>query len=75
MLSIKSENGTVDILELEGTAKRIIADLGASAHKTMLFMANQDSRSMEEVYIKYGLLARQLVDYIEDTVQKIDETT
>lgn len=73
MLKIKSVNGKVDILEMDGTGERIVSDIGAAAHKTLLLIANQEAKSKEEVYIKYGILARQLVDYIDISVNKIDE--
>lgn len=72
MLSIKSQDGTVEILEMEGTEKRIIADIGAAAHKTLLTLAN-DSNSREEVFLKYGIYMRQLVGYLEETVKRIEE--
>lgn len=46
MLNIKSENGIVDILQMNGTEKRIVADIGAAAHKTLLLIAN-NSKSKE----------------------------
>ena len=72
MLSVKSENGNVDILEIKGTESKIVSDIGAVAHKTLLLIAN-DSKSKEEVFIKYGLLVRELVDYLEETVKRVDE--
>lgn len=72
MLNIKSENGTVDILQMDGTEKRIVADIGAATHKTLLRIAN-NSKSKEEVFIKYGALVRELVDYLEETVKRVDE--
>lgn len=72
MLNIKSENGTVDILQMDGTEKRIVADIGAAAHKTLLLIAN-NSKSKEGVFIKYGALVRELVDYLEETVKRVDE--
>ena len=39
----------------------------------MLLIANDGAKSADEVYIKYGMLARELVDYIENTVHRIDE--
>lgn len=74
MLHIKSENGNVDIFEMDGTEKSIIADIGATAHKTLLTLANQEAKTEEEVFIRYGALARQLVDYIDITVNLVDET-
>lgn len=72
MLNLKSCDGTVDIYEMERTEERIVSDLGAAAHKTLLLIAN-DSKSKEEVFIKYGMLVRELVDYLEETVQRVDE--
>lgn len=72
MLNLKSYDGTVDIYEMEGTSERIVSDLGAAAHKTLLLMAN-NSKSAEEVFIKYGTLVRELVDYLEETIRKVDE--
>lgn len=51
MLHIKSENGDVEIKSMDGTEKRIIGDLGAAAHKTLLLIAN-NSKSKEEVFLK-----------------------
>lgn len=73
MLEIKSSNGTVDILQMDGTETRIIADIGAVAHKTLLLIANNNAKSAEEVYVRYGILARELVEYIEETVRRVDE--
>ena len=72
MLHIKSENGDVEIKSMDGTEKRIIGDLGAAAHKTLLLIAN-NSKSKEEVFLKYGLLVRELVDYLEETVRRVEE--
>lgn len=72
MLNLKSHDGTVDIYEMEGTEECIVGDLGAAAHKTLLLIAN-DSKSAEEVFIKYGMLVRNLVDYLEETVRRVDE--
>lgn len=72
MLNLKSHDGTVDIYEMEGTSERIVSDLGAATHKTLLLIAN-DSKSKEEVFIKYGTLVRELVDYLKETVRKIDD--
>lgn len=58
---------------MEGTEKRLISDIGSIAHKTMLLIANSGSKSADEVYLKYGMLARELVDYIEMTVQRVNE--
>lgn len=73
MLEIKSSDGTVDILQMDGTEKRIVADIGAAAHKTLLLIANNNAKSAEEVYVRYGILARELVEYIEETVRRVDE--
>ena len=73
MLEIKSSEGTVDILQMDGTEKRIVSDIGAAAHKTLLLIANQGAKSGQEVYLRYGMLARELVDYIDTTVSRIDE--
>lgn len=73
MIEIKSNNGVVDIMQMEGTEERIVSDIGAGAHKLMLLVANDSAKSADEVYIKYGMLARQLVNYIETTVNRIDE--
>lgn len=54
---------------MEGTENRLIYDIGAIAHKIMLLIANDGAKSADEVYLKYGILARELVDYIEVTVQ------
>lgn len=73
MLEIKSNNGTVDITKMDGTEKCIVSDIGAAAHKVLLLMANQEAKTAEEVYVRYGALSRQLVDYIEVTVKRVDE--
>lgn len=73
MLEVKANNGTVEILTIKGSEDRIIGDIGTIAHKVMLLIANQDSTTPEEVYLRYGILARQLVEYIDTTVKRIDE--
>lgn len=55
------------------TEKRIVSDIGEIAHKTMLLIANDGAKSAEEVYLKYGMLVRELVDYMEITVQRVNE--
>ena len=72
MIKVKSNDGIVDILEMRGTEKSIVNDVGAAAHKTLLLIAN-NSKTEEEVFIKYGILVRKLVDYLEETVKRIDE--
>lgn len=61
------------IKKMEGAEKRLVSDIGAIAHKTMLLIANDGAKSAEEVYLKYGMLARELVDYMEMTVQRVNE--
>lgn len=39
----------------------------------MLLIANDGAKSAEEVYLKYGMLVRELVDYMEITVQRVNE--
>ena len=73
MLNVKSNDGTVEIHEMYGTEKTLIENIGAIAHKVMLLIANQGAKSKEQVFFKYGILARQLVEYIETTVKRIDE--
>lgn len=73
MLKVQSNNGEVDIFEMDGTVDELISNLGSTAHKVMLLMANDGAKSKENVYFKYGLYARKLVDYIDTTVQRIDE--
>lgn len=72
MIHLKSENGVVEIFDMEGAEKRIVADTGAAAHKVLLLIAN-NSKSKEEVCMKYGILVRELVDYLEETVRRVDE--
>ncbi len=72
MLKVESHDGNVEIYKLEGTEERIVSDLGAAAHKTLLLIAN-NSKSTEEVYLKYGILVRELVDYLEETVRRVEE--
>ena len=73
MLNVKSNKGIVEVHEMDGTEKEVVGNIGAIAHKVMLLIANQGAKSKEEVFFKYGLLARQLVEYIETTVNRIDE--
>lgn len=73
MITAKSENGVIEIFEMKGTQKRIIGDIGALAHSVMLHMANKGAKSKEEVYVKYGMLARELVNYIDMTAKRVDE--
>lgn len=73
MLNVEAQDGSVKIKKMEGTEKRIVSDIGAIAHKTMLLIANDGAKSAEEVYLKYGMLARELVDYMEMTVQRVNE--
>ena len=74
MLNTIANNGEVKIYELEGTEKEIIGDLGATCLKTLLHLANDGSTSKEEVLLKYGKLARELVQFIDNTIEKIDDT-
>lgn len=73
MLSVEAQDGSVEIRKMEGTEKMLVSDIGSIAHKTMLLIANDGAKSAEEVYLKYGMLARDLVDYIEITVQRVNE--
>ena len=73
MLSVEVKDGSVEIRKMEGTEKRLISDIGTIAHKTMLLIANDGAKSAVEVYLKYGILARQLVNYIEMTVRRVNE--
>lgn len=73
MLSVEAQDGSVEIRKMEGTEKRLVSDIGSIAHKTMLLIANDGAKSADEVYLKYGTLARALVDYIETTVQRVNE--
>lgn len=73
MLEIKSDSGEVDIFKMDGTVDELISNIGAAAHKVMLLMANDAAKSKEDVYFKYGLYARKLVDYIDTTVQRVEE--
>lgn len=73
MLEVKSNDGIVEVHEMNGTEERIVNDIGAIAHKVMLLIANQGAKTKEDVYLKYGMLARKLVDYIDTTVKRIDE--
>ena len=58
---------------MEGTENRLIYDIGAIAHKIMLLIANDGAKSADEVYLKYGILAMELVNYIEVTVHRVNE--
>ena len=73
MLNVDAKDGSVKIRKMEGTEKRLVSDIGSIAHKTMLLIANDGAKSADEVYLKYGMLARELVDYIETTVQRVNE--
>lgn len=73
MLSVETKDGQVSITKMEGTENRLIYDIGAIAHKTMLLIANDGAKSAGEVYLKYGILARELVNYIEVTVHRVNE--
>lgn len=73
MLNVKSNDGVVEIHKMEGSEKTLVENIGAIAHKVMLLIANQGAKSKEQVFFKYGCLARQLVEYIEATVKRIDE--
>ena len=73
MVEVKSYNGTVDIMRMDGTQEEIVCDIGAAAHKILILVANDHAKSAQEVYIRYGVLARQLVDYIDKTVERIEE--
>lgn len=73
MLSVEAQNGSVEIRKMEGTEKRLVSDIGAIAHKTMLLIANDGAKSEEEVYLKYGMLVRELVDYMKMTLQRVNE--
>ena len=74
MLNVDAKDGSVKIRRMEGTEKRLVADIGSIAHKTMLLIANDGAESADEVYLKYGTLARELVNYIETTVQRVNQT-
>lgn len=37
MLSVEAKDGQVSITKMDGTENRLIYDIGAIAHKTMLF--------------------------------------
>ena len=74
MLSVEAQDGSVEIRKMEGSEKRLVSDIGSIAHKTMLLIANDGAKSAEEVYLRYGMLARDLVNYIEITVQRVNET-
>lgn len=73
MLNVDAKDGSVKIRKMKGTEKRLVSDIGSIAHKTMLLIANDGAKSADEVYLKYGMLARELVDYIETTVQRVNE--
>lgn len=72
MIKIKSDHGNVDILSLKGSDKRIIADLGAVVHKVLLLIANQE-KSADKVFAKYRALAKELIRYINMSIDRIDE--
>lgn len=73
MVEVISDQGIVEIHQLDGEEKIIVADIGAIANKVLLLAANEGSKSKEEVYVRYGVLARQLVNYIDKTVNDIDK--
>ena len=58
MLEVKSHDGIVEVREMSGAEERLVHDIGAIANKVMLLIANQGAKTKEDVYLKYGLLAR-----------------
>lgn len=44
MVEVKSESGIVEITQLDGEEKIIIADIGAIANKVLLLAANEGSK-------------------------------
>ena len=46
--------------EMDGTVDELISNLGSTAHKVMLLMANEGAKSKENVYFKYGLYAKEV---------------
>lgn len=74
MLSVEAQDGSVEIRKMEGIQRKgQFLIQGKFAHKTMLLIANDGAKSAEEVYLKYGMLVRELVDYMEITVQRVNE--
>lgn len=73
MLSADAKDDVVTIKKMEGAEERLICDIGMIAHKTMLIIASNGAKSAEEVFLRYGVLARKLTNYIEMTVQRISE--
>ena len=74
MIRAKSDNGNVEVYEIQGSIDKVICDIGALAVKVLLIMANAGAKSKGDVYIKYGLLARKLVDYIDHSVEQVDDS-
>jgi len=73
MLEVKSKDGIVEVHEMNGKEEIVVYDIGAIAHKVMMLIANKGAKTKEEFYLKYEILARKLVDYIETTIKRIDE--
>ena len=73
MVVAKADSGQAQIYQLSGTTTDIVGDVGTIAHNSILMMATDGARSKEEVCIRYGAIARMLVDFIEHTVLHIDE--
>ncbi len=73
MISIKSENGVVDI-KMNGGQDRIVADLGVAICKIFLILSNR-GKDKAEVLARYTKLIGELVKYLEETVRKVDEST
>lgn len=72
MLEIKSNEGVVEIHSMDGTQDMVVCDLGAACVKTILLIANAGSKSKEEVLIRNGILMRQLVDYLDRSIELAD---
>lgn len=73
MLDVTAENGEVSITKMEGEEDTLISDIGSIACKAMLLSANDDATSAEEVFARYGMLARKLTAFIDLSVQRVNE--
>lgn len=73
MVRAKSDNGKVEVYEIQGSIEKVICDIGALAVKVLLIVAKAGTKSKDEVCIKYGYLARKFVDYIDQSVEQVDK--
>lgn len=69
MLSVDSYDGNIDIKEMSGSGEiEIIDDLSIIVQSVLLTLSNMNVSSKEEAMLKYGTMARFLVNDIEDSL-------